>query len=86
LDQSLNNPKKELDVHMGGKDMVCIDCHTNTPEGRMNGIEGVYIPGQSHSSDLDIAGLGLVVLTAFGVFIHTLIGFFSKKKKVTEEE
>ena len=66
--------------------LACNDCHTNSPEGRMQGIEGVYIPGQSHSSTLDMAGLGLVVLTAFGVFVHTLIGFFSKKKKVTEEE
>ncbi len=27
LDNSLINPTRELDVHMGGEDMVCTDCH-----------------------------------------------------------
>jgi octaheme c-type cytochrome (tetrathionate reductase family) len=27
LDNSLINPHRELDVHMGGSDLLCIDCH-----------------------------------------------------------
>lgn len=34
LDNSLNNPSERIDVHMGGHNMLCIDCHggdTNNP-------------------------------------------------------
>ncbi len=41
LDDSMYAPSRELDVHMGGMDMQCIDCHTS---------EKHVIAGASHGS------------------------------------
>ena len=47
LDNSLLHPTKELDVHMGGNDMVCTDCHR---------YEGDHVfKGRSISVSLDDA-------------------------------
>ncbi|MCB2210498.1 tetrathionate reductase family octaheme c-type cytochrome [bacterium] len=41
MDDMLYEPTRELDVHMGGLDFVCVDCHTT---------EDHRIPGASHGS------------------------------------
>ncbi len=41
LDDSMYAPSRELDVHMGGMDMQCIDCHSS---------DGHKIAGASHGS------------------------------------
>jgi octaheme c-type cytochrome (tetrathionate reductase family) len=41
LDESLYEPSRELDVHMGGMDFTCIECHTTSDH---------VISGAGHSS------------------------------------
>lgn len=41
LDESLYDPTRELDVHMGGAEMECVDCHVTTEH---------KISGSSHGS------------------------------------
>ena len=66
--------------------LSCNECHTDADEGRMAGIEGVYIPGRDHSSFVDQAGIGLLGLTFLGVFVHIFAHFFSGKKKKAKDE
>ena len=51
--------------------LSCIDCHQK--EGRLKGIEGVYIPGQYNNTWLDRLGILAVLLTLLGVLGHGLI-------------
>lgn len=49
----------------------CADCHAKT--GRLNSLNGVYIPGNTSHKWLDILGLFFVFATLLGVLIHAII-------------
>lgn len=46
----------------------CAQCHAD--QGRLQGISGVYLPGQHRSELLDKAGWAIVLLSLLGVMIH----------------
>ena len=48
--------------------LVCEDCHARN--GRMDGIEGIYLPGRDRLDLLDTAGYALIILSALGVLGH----------------
>jgi hypothetical protein len=56
----------------------CADCHSEN--GRLAGIKGVYMPGQSKNATLDKLGILAVILTLLGVLGHGLIRFFLNKR------
>ncbi len=57
----------------------CVDCHAEN--GRLANIAGLYIPGRDANRLLDGAGLGLIVLTLFGVIGHGIVrALFSFKR------
>lgn len=56
----------------------CADCHSG--DGRLAGIKGVYMPGQSNNATLDKLGMLAVILTLLGVLGHGLIRVFLNKK------
>ncbi|AHF03871.1 cytochrome C [Marichromatium purpuratum 984] len=56
--------------------LACRDCHA--AEGRLAGLEGVYLPGRDHSRWLDIIGIIAVGATLLGILVHALIRLFSK--------
>lgn len=59
----------------------CHDCHAK--EGRLNGIDGIYMPGQTTYKWLDVFGLLAIFGTLAGVLGHGLIRiYFSSKEKV----
>jgi len=49
----------------------CDDCHV--ANGRLENVEGIYIPGRDSIRLLDLAGLALVLLTLAGVIGHGLL-------------
>ncbi len=63
------------------KAVGCVECHK--AGGRLEKIEGVYIPGRSrdHLGLLDTAGWSLAALTLFGVVVHGSLRIATRKKK-----
>lgn len=51
--------------------LQCTDCHQR--EGRLAGITGVYMPGQTHIKMVSNIGWGSALLALIGVLIHGLI-------------
>jgi hypothetical protein len=51
----------------------CVECHTPAAEGRMAGVEGVYLPGRDRNPLLDRLGIGLVALTLAAALAHGLL-------------
>ena len=54
-----------------GDAVPCQQCHMK--DGRLEGIEGVYIPGRDRKAWLDIIGWTLVALAAGGSLLHGLM-------------
>jgi hypothetical protein len=60
------------------KALGCVECHAR--EGRLAGIEGIYVPVQHNNKLVNIGGWALVFLTMFGVVVHGLLRIISSKK------
>ncbi|MDH5735933.1 MAG: cytochrome C, partial [Gammaproteobacteria bacterium] len=56
----------------------CHQCHTEN--GRLAGIEGIYIPGTNTTPLLDKLGFIVAFLTLIGVLIHGAIRYFMHKR------
>jgi len=56
----------------------CADCHSS--EGRLAGIEGVYMPATNQHATLDRLGILAVLLTLVGVIGHGLLRVFLNKR------
>jgi octaheme c-type cytochrome (tetrathionate reductase family) len=60
------------------KALACADCHTK--DGRLEGIEGVYMPGRDSNRWLDMFGWTLALLALIGVLIHGAIRIVTRNK------
>lgn len=58
--------------------LACHQCHSEN--GRLAGIEGIYMPGTNTTPWLDKAGLLLALLTLIGVVLHGLIRIIMHKR------
>ena len=58
--------------------LSCEDCHSKN--GRLQNIEGVYMPGRDSNKLLDMAGWALALLALIGVLIHGAIRIVTRKK------
>jgi len=62
------------------KALECDECHAK--DGRLNDLEGFYMPGRDGNKWLDLIGLLAVFGTLFGVIGHGLIRkLFSARRK-----
>lgn len=59
--------------------LACAECHVKN--GRLANVEGLYIPGRDSNRLLDMAGLGLILLTFAGVTGHGILRAFLKIKR-----
>ncbi|MDP1635017.1 MAG: tetrathionate reductase family octaheme c-type cytochrome [Gallionellaceae bacterium] len=59
--------------------LSCAQCHSKN--GRLDGIEGVYLPSRDSSKWLDMIGWTLVLLSLIGVLIHGGLRIYTGKKK-----
>lgn len=59
------------------KALGCIECHAR--DGRLAGIEGLYLPGRDASPLLDRIGWGLSLLTLLGVMVHAALRLISRR-------
>ncbi|WP_319529420.1 tetrathionate reductase family octaheme c-type cytochrome [uncultured Cohaesibacter sp.] len=66
-------------VAPASKAVQCDECHTKN--GRLEGIEGVLIPGRDNSGLIDWLGYGLIILTIIGVGIHTAFRIATRNKR-----
>jgi len=57
----------------------CQECHSSG--GRLDGIEGIYLPGRDRNQLLDFIGWGIVLLAAGGSLIHGLIRIVTASRK-----
>jgi octaheme c-type cytochrome (tetrathionate reductase family) len=46
----------------------CAQCHSD--QGRLQGIEGIYLPGRDRNQAIDLIGWAVVLLSLMGVLIH----------------
>ncbi len=53
LDESLFNPSAELDVHMGGADFQCADCHAGENHQILGAGHGSIMEGTNHFGCID---------------------------------
>lgn len=51
----------------------CTDCHTREEDGRLAGIEGVYMPGRDRAVWLDMLGIGAIMAIGAGAAGHALL-------------
>jgi len=58
--------------------LSCDDCHSK--QGRLQNIEGVYMPGRDSNMLLDMAGWALALLALIGVLIHGAIRIVTRNK------
>jgi octaheme c-type cytochrome (tetrathionate reductase family) len=61
------------------KALGCVECHAK--EGRLAGIEGVYLPGRDANPLLDRIGWTLALLMLAGVLGHGLIRIVAARKR-----
>lgn len=60
------------------KALGCVDCHS--PNGRLAGLDGIYLPGAGTHALLDRMGWGLAVLTLLGMLAHGVVRLVSRGK------
>lgn len=60
------------------KALACVECHAK--QGRLAGIEGIYLFGQDNNRWVDMIGWTLALLTLLGVIGHGLIRIVASKK------
>ncbi|MCK5742740.1 MAG: cytochrome C, partial [Chlorobi bacterium] len=65
--------------------LKCQDCHTRN-DGRLEGLEGFYMPGRDYNAALDIIGLLMILGTFGGVSLHAGLRILAwrKRKKIAE--
>jgi hypothetical protein len=64
----------------------CDECHMKN--GRLEAIDGIYIPGRDASQKLDMVGWSIALLTLIGVLMHGLgriISYFWSKRSCPSE-
>ena len=59
--------------------LACESCHSR--DGRMSGVEGLYMPGIGSVPVLDKLFLTMALLALIGVLLHGAIRFISSRKK-----
>lgn len=59
--------------------LTCAQCHSK--EGRLKGIQGVYLPSRDGSKLLDTLGWTLALLMLIGVLVHGGIRILTSKKE-----
>ena len=60
------------------KALGCVECHSK--DGRLAGIQGIYIPVRDNNKLLDTAGWAIVLLTLLGVFGHATLRIVTSRK------
>ena len=58
--------------------LSCKQCHKK--DGRLEGVEGVYIPGRDANPWIDKIALLIALLTLIGVLIHGAIRVYMNKR------
>ncbi len=66
--------------------LQCIDCHTNSENGRLANLTGFYLPGRDRYAIIDNIGILLLILTALGVTVHGGIRIFLGKNCLHDEK
>ena len=57
--------------------LACNECHTRG--GRLDKVEGIYIPGRDANPTVNLVGWLLTALTLAGVLLHGLIRVMRRK-------
>ncbi|KAA6186112.1 tetrathionate reductase family octaheme c-type cytochrome [Thiohalocapsa marina] len=65
-------------VAPANQSLDCADCHS--PEGRMDGLTGVYLPGRDSHPQVDRIGGLVIAATLLGVLLHGLGRFLMARR------
>ena len=59
--------------------LQCIDCHARH-NGRLEKLGDFYLPGRNYKAGIEIAGIGLIILSIAGVIFHAICRIVNRKK------
>jgi len=60
----------------------CDECHAK--EGRLKGVEGVFLPGRDSNWWLDMGGIAMLIMTTLGVLGHGLLRYVMRRRHEKE--
>ncbi len=66
------------EVSPASEALSCEECHAKN--GRLNNLQGFYLPGRDHNKLIDIFGLLMIIGAFAGVSIHGTLRIISKRK------
>jgi len=66
------------------KAVGCVECHSK--DGRLAGIQGIYIPVRDNNKLVDTIGWGVIFLTLFGVFGHATLRIVTARRHLSTKE
>ena len=58
----------------------CTDCHTDN-NSRLEGLDDFYMPARDKSDFVDFAGIGIIILSFAGIFVHSGIRFVISRRR-----
>ena len=58
--------------------LTCVECHSSN--GRLEGLEGFYLPGRDVNTLLDWTGKLFILFSVLGVIVHASMRMIAKKK------
>ncbi|MBT3767191.1 MAG: tetrathionate reductase family octaheme c-type cytochrome [Rhodospirillaceae bacterium] len=61
------------------KALGCDECHSKN--GRLENINGIYIPSRDTKPVLEWLGLGMFLISLFGVMIHTMMRILTRNRR-----
>ncbi len=59
--------------------LTCIDCHDRN-NSRLEKLDNFYLPGRDYKAGIEIAGIGLIILSIITIIVHTILRIINRKK------
>lgn len=60
--------------------LQCIQCHTRN-DSRLKDLKDFYMPARDYNSAVETGGIGIILITIFGIAIHSFMRFRSSGRK-----
>jgi octaheme c-type cytochrome (tetrathionate reductase family) len=60
--------------------LQCIQCHTRN-DSRLKDLKDFYMPARDYNSAVETGGIGIILITIFGIAIHSILRFRSSGRK-----
>jgi hypothetical protein len=66
------------------KSVQCNECHTRD-NSRLANLKDFYMPARDYNKFVDNTGIGLILVSIFGVIVHSAVRVTSRKKRKVKQ-